>query len=277
MTTGKSVLKSFLLLLGLAVVVGGVILVESRGWLSSGDADPDELRPLTRPLRLRVGDAPDAVAQLLQGLRVNHYRAGLLGEASFRDVFYDTLDGRLADRGYSYRFRERLAGTDGPAWTVRFERERRFLAESDKNVDVRGEIPDETGRAIADGAWAVAVSGCPGLEARERLRELLAELGIDPSLVVPRLVGELRRTRYELTDKGRAWFELDHERWTFRLFDGERTESFEDVVLDTELKRSDPELLRRVRTMRMLVQDMMPFFPTDLAAHERGWAVLTSR
>jgi hypothetical protein len=269
--------QSLLILLGLGVVIGGVILIESRGWLSEAGDDDDALRPLTRPLRLRVGDAPDAVGRLLEGLRVHHYRAKAVGEAGFRDWFYDTPDGQLARRGYSYRVRERLSGVDGFPWSIRLERERRFLDEGDVNVDVRSEIPEATGRAIADGAWDLAVTACAGREAPDRLRTLLDEFGIDLSSVVPQLVGELERIRYELTDKGRTWFELDHELWTFRPFDGDSVERVEDIVLDTKLKLSDPEILRRVRSMRMLLEDMQPFYVTDLASHERGRAGLTSR
>jgi hypothetical protein len=220
-----------------------------------------------------VGEA-GLVEEILQGIRIHHYRAKPVDEAVFRDTWLDTADGLLAAHGVFYRFRERVRGEAGSPWSVRLEREEGRDA---KGLDLRSALPGEVGREIAGGAWERAILGGEGLEAPERLREILAELDVDAATLAPRLRGELARTRYELTDKGRSWFELDREDWSFRREpDGDELKIV-DLVLDTRLRADDPELLRRVRTMDMLLTRMFPVTVEERKPHARAAEALASR
>jgi hypothetical protein len=269
-------MRAFFLVLAFAAVAGGLIWAESRGWLTPPERDAESLRLLTRPIRLSV-TSETSVQELLQALRINHYRLGSLAEADFRDWFYDTADGALAERGWSFRFRQRRSGTSGSAWSIRLEREPRFLDEGEAKTDIRSDVAEDLARRIVGGAWGQAVVGTEGLEASDRLRTLLAGLGIEPADVAPRFVGDLHRVRSELTDKGRSWFEMDRETWTFRAMDGGEETRFLDVVLDTLLKKRDPELTRRVRTMTMLVTEMLPVARVETSPLERARDALAGR
>jgi hypothetical protein len=260
-------MRVWLVLFSVGAVAGALLVAESLGRLRTPDRDPRALQVLTRPLRLSVRSSA-TIDELLVGLRVHHYRSRVRDETTWRDVFYDTTDGRLAELGWSYRLRERVRGVAGTPWSLRLRRE--WRSDDGSSLDVRSALPAELGRRIAAGGWEEAVHGAQGLEAADRLRSLLAAAGIAPDEVGPRLRGVLVRTRYELTDKGRAWFELDHERWTFRPAYGEGEIEIEDLVLDTLLKKRDPELERRVRTMDMLVTRMFPFRITDRPPQVRG-------
>jgi hypothetical protein len=187
-------------------------------------------------------------------------------------VFFDTPGWALHRQGYSYRFRTRLRGGGGPKYSVRLERERRFGAAGEPKLDLSADLSEEVGAAIEAGAPERAVLE-PGASPAERLREVLRELALEPAALGPRLVAELERERIDVSDKGQDWFELDHEQWSFRLLDrgiDAPAVSFEDVVIDTRLGRQDPELLRRVRTMRELVEMVPGLRPQGRAPHERA-------
>ncbi len=93
------------------------------------------------------------------------------------------------------------------------------------------------------------------LAATARLGTVIRDLDIAPGDLRPMLAADLRRERFDITDKGRSWFKLDREIWSFRSVadPGCRVE-FEDIVIDTRLKKHDPELIRRVMTMRRLAR-----------------------
>lgn len=256
------------LVLGAAAALAAALLAESRGWFSvRAGAD----RPLTRPLRLEVA-SPEAYEQLLVGLRVHHYRPKVRGDDRFRDVFYDTPAWDLYQRGYSYRFRTRLEGSGRSKYSVRLEQEPRFVPAGSVKLDQAAELPDEVGAAIEGGAWERALLE-PGVAPAESLRAVLRELAFEPAQTGPRLVAELRRERLDVSDKGRDWFEVDREAWTFRRFDqagSSPAASFEDVVIDTRLGGQDRELQRRVRTMRQFVAMIRGLRPLERAPHERA-------
>jgi hypothetical protein len=265
-----------LVLSGALAAVAAAVFAESRGWLSAGEGDPG--RPLRQALRLGVA-SPDSYGQLLLGLRVHHYRPQPRGESRFRDVFYDTREWDLCRRGYSYRFRTRLSGPGGSKYSLRLEREPRFVPPGSTKLDLAADLPDEVGAAIEAGAWERAVLEA-GVEPAERLRAVLRELGLGPAEAAARLVAELRRERFDVSDKGQEWFELDHEAWAFRPFDpaGDAPAvAFEDVVIDTRLDGQDRELLRRVRTMRQLVRMIHGIRPLERAPHERAIEALGPR
>jgi hypothetical protein len=65
--------------------------------------------------------------------------------------------------------------------------------------------PPRTGQAaIAQGVWELAVSADNGVDVTARLLAVLRELGIAPEEIQPRLAAELRRERFDTTDKARA-------------------------------------------------------------------------
>ena len=253
---------------GIAAALAALLLGEFR---SRSPVDEGAGRLLTRPLRLEV-TSPDSYAQLLLGLRVHHYRPQPKSEARFRDVFFDTPGWDLHARGYSYRFRTRLAGSGGSRYSVRIEQERRFVPAGAAKLELAADLPDELGAAIEAGAWERATFE-PGVAPAEHLRGVLRDLGLTSEELGARLVAELRRERIDVSDKGRDWFQLDREAWSFRSFDradGSPVVAFEDVVIDTRLGGGDPELVRRVRTMEQFVRGIAGLGPVDLAPHERA-------
>jgi hypothetical protein len=211
--------------------------------------------------------------ELMLGLRAFHYRTKPVSQADYLDVLYDTKDWDLAKRGYSYRLRTRLAGPRKAKYSIRLEQEPRYVPKHLKKLDVRSELVDALGDEITRGAWEKALLPATTLDAPRSLLMILNKLRINPSRVKPRLVGELHRNRYDIKDKGRNWFELDHEIWTFRLF--ERTDPtpqvrLEDVVVDTRLGKRDPELIRRVQTMDEYIRMIPGVRPLYSAPAERA-------
>jgi len=208
-------------------------------------------RNLNQPIRLQL-DNPSAYRNFFLGLRVHHYRAQSQGRAEYSDVYYDTMAMDLFRHGYSFRFRTRIQPDTQPTYSVRLEQEPRFVqADSDK-IDIVSRLPTALGDAIANGEWDRAIVDVNEIAASDHLRRILTDLDIEPQSLQPRVIGELDRERFHITDKGQNWFELDHERWTFRPI-GEWSSltiiQFEDLVLDTRLGRENPELVRRVSTM----------------------------
>ena len=117
---------------------------------------------------------------------------------------------------------------------LRLEREPRFVLGGTKKIDLRNMVPTGIGDRIVQGAWEMLVGEIDELEVTRRLSVVLEELDIEPQDLRPRLMAKLRRDRFDITDKGRNWFELDHEVWSFRPIVEQRREvQFEDVVIDT--------------------------------------------
>ncbi len=259
-----------------AVLVAGIALL--WGLRTSGGLDmgrgPADLETLTRPLRLQASRAAD-FREFVLALRIHKYRAKLVKRTSFAAVYYDTPDFALGRRGYSYRFQRQLEGGHPVNYSLRFERER-WAADAHGSglpdeIDVRTKLVPGLGKAILGGAWPKAIDPTNGLKAPRRLAAILKDLGIDRGALAPRLEASLERDRYDVTDKGRTWFELDRERWRFRRFGEAGSEiALEDLVLDTRLKKSDPELLRRVRSMARLAQMVPPIVRVERAPHERA-------
>ncbi len=154
---------------------------------------------------------------------------------------------------------------------LRLEREPRFVVAGTKKLDLRDKVPADLGDRIAQGAWEMLVGEIDEFEATRRLSVVLEELDIDPRDLRPRLRATLRRERFDITDKGRNWFELDREIWSFRAIAEPRREAeYEDVVIDTRLKRSDPELIRRVVTIERLVHMVQGVRAANRVPHERA-------
>ncbi len=241
----------------------------------SAPSDTTSHDDLLRPLRLQAAGS-NAFEEFVIALRTFHYRTQLRGVVIYSDVFYDTADWRLYNSGYSYRFRAKKAdGGESAGYSIRFERERRFEAEGAKPIDLRASLPSQLGEVIESGSWQRAVSNDVGLEIMAQLRPALQDLGVLPEALQPKLVAELERRRFDVTDKGRNWFELDHEIWFFHVPEKrDHGSKFEDIVLDTRLKRNDPELVRRVRTLVELSKMTHGVRKTDRAPHERAIELL---
>ena len=269
-TQGVSIARGAVLAGAVILLIGAVTLVETRGWLAT-PASHEDPRALVRPIRLQVEQAA-GFQEFLIALRVYHYRAQPKNEASFVDIFFDTDQGDLFQQGYSYRFRQRISGR-GSRYAVRLEREPRFVPQGVGKLEVSTELPKDLGDAIRLGSWGQAFAANDGLEAPERFRVLLQDLGIDPREIRPQLRSTLRRRRFDVTDKGRNWFELDHESWVFSAFAATESRAevaLEDLVLDTRLNRGDPELMRRVQTMRRFATKVHGVRAVGLAPHERA-------
>jgi hypothetical protein len=229
-------------------------------------------RSLNQPIRLELAGS-DAYREFLQGLRVHHYRAQTQGRAAYSDVYFDTAASDLFEHGYSYRFRTLVQADGQRVYSARLEQEPRYVSAGSEKIDVMSRLPITLGDAIANGEWEQAITGGRGLPAPDELLRVLTALGIEPKSLHPRIVGELDRERFEITDKGQNWFEMDHERWTFRPI-GEWSSAssvqYEDLVLDTKLSRGDPELVRRVRTMYQFANMLDGVEFSERAPHERA-------
>jgi hypothetical protein len=255
-----------------AAVVAAAVFAQSRGWFPARE---DPQRVLATPLRVEVTH-PGAYDQLLAGLRAHHYRPKPQGEARFRDVLYDTPGWDLHRHGTAYRFRARLEGSGDPKYSLRLEQAPRAASRGAAPLALATDVPDALGTAIDAGAWERGVLE-PGVEAAERLRGLLHELGVEPASVAPRLVADLARERLDISDKGEDWFELGRETWTFRPFGaaaGASVAAFDDVVIEPRVGGADDELYRRVRTLHQLVRMLDGIRPTEAAPHERAIAAL---
>jgi hypothetical protein len=165
-----------------------------------------------------------------------------------------------------------LDGPAGARYTVHLEQEPRFVAAGSPKLELTADLPEALGSAIAAGAWARALEGASGAPA-QRLHAVLQELAVPPAEVGPRLSAEHDREHYDVSDKGRNWFELDRESWRFRLFavGAEPPElRFEEVVIDARIGGEEPELFRRVHSMREFVRMIPGLRPLDRAPHERA-------
>ena len=132
-------------------------------------------------------------------------------------------------------------------------------------------LPDALGAEISQGSWERALANDNGNRATAHLLDLLWELDIAPGEVRPRLAAELHRERYDITDKGRNWFELDRELWSFHPFeDADRVVQLQDFVVDTRLTKEDPELIRRVVTLNRLSEMTYGVHATTRSPYERA-------
>ena len=262
---------SYIFILGVCSLIAMVVIADRSGRLKY-EPDLEQLRSLTKPLRLEVVEK-GGFSEFLVGLRTFHYRAKLRGEADYIDVFYDTEDWRLFRLGFSYRFRQRRDGGDTGKYSVRLEQEPRFVSVGSTKIDVTSEVPGSLGYTIAGGAWENAFMKNMGLPASDRLHAILRELRIGPEHLTPKLKAQLHRERFDITDKGRNWFELDHELWTFSVFPNPGNSAsvvYEDIAIDTRLKIDAPELTRRVRTMRKFAAMIYGVQYANRSPHERA-------
>ena len=268
---------SVLIILFTIFVVAVALLTESK--ILPAITDLDHRGTLTKPIRLKVG-YQGGFEEFLLGLRTYHYRARYQGTVFYSDIYYDTDNWDLFRHGYSYRFRKRNDAEGLTKSTVHIELEPRFVPKGTKKLELRNELPDSLGSAIANGAWDKAILEGKGLKAVDALHSVSEELGIRLQDLHPRLAGDLERKRFDITDKGQNWFELDHEIWRFRLFPDSQESNgitYEDLVLDTRLKKKDPELLRRVRTMTGFVTMLDGIRPVTRVPHERAVEALVGR
>ncbi len=258
----------------LAIIAIGVVAVSltdfgKRLWFPQRfDAELQE--SLIKPLRLEATQL-NAFEEFALALRAFHYRVQPRNSAVYSDIFYDTEDWRLYRNGYSYRYREAKNVGGKIDYAIRLEQEPQFVPVGSKKTDLRETLPPSLGAAISQGAWERALANDNSLKATAHLLALLQELDIAPEEIRPRLAADLRRERYDITDKGRNWFELDREFWSFHLFEvADRVVEFEEFVVDTRLNKKDPELIRRVVTLNRLSGMTYGVRATDRAPHERA-------
>ena len=258
--------------MAVAAVAGVAVSLTDGGQIpiASKWSDAESQAAFTKPLRLELLTS-NALGEFALGLRAFHYRMRPQGAVVYSDVFYDTPDWRLYRSGYSFRFREVKDDGGEASYSVRLEQEPRFVPAGSKKTELRASLPAAVGLAIAQGAWEQAVRGDDGGDVTARLSLVLQSLDIAAEEIGPRLAAELRRERFNVNDKGQSWFEIDHERWTFRPFeDADRRMQFDDIVIDTLLKKSDPELYRRVVTMNRLSHMIYGVGVATRAPHERA-------
>ena len=242
------------------------------------ELDTNIKRTLNQPIRIQL-ENPNAYREFLLGLRVHHYRAQTQSKANYIDYYYDTVTFDLFDHGFSYRFRTQVQDGSQLNYSLRLEQEPRFVQAESKKIDVMSRLPMSLGAKIANGEWEQAVIFSNGIAAANELRHVLANLDIKPESLRPRMVGELSRERFEVTDKGQNWFELDHESWIYRpIGEWSSLESvdYEDLVLDTRLGSQNPELSRRVRTMYQFANMIDGVKLSDIVPHERAMQAFES-
>lgn len=249
--TGR--LKWPLLVLALVVIGTGLSFTETgRQLLLPESYSPDARQALRKPLRLTsLNDR--AFLELLIALRTFHYRAQFSGLAEYRDVFMDTPDWSLLNQGYALRIRERSKGDGTSEFALRFELLPQHLTGSENRYDKNEDLTEATARELETQKIHALQALAPDSKILSRLQEALLAAGAEPRSLAPRLVAQLSRERYLITDKGRDWFEMDREIWRFQLpgSTGNLYEN-EDVVFDTKLPRNDSELIRRVKSLREL-------------------------
>ncbi len=209
--------RDLLVVLAGASLAGTILIAVGPGRRPAAGDTPEEGRGLTRPLRLEV-TSPGAFREFLLALRVHHYRPQPQGESVYRDVYLDTGDGTLARRHSTFRFREKLQGGGQGRYSVRLTQEPSPARAQPQDNDVASDLDDGTGEAIVAGDWPRAATGASDPSALERLRAVLDGLGVEAARLEPRLVGEVRRQRFDVTDKGQTWFTVDHEVRVVRPF-----------------------------------------------------------
>jgi len=229
-----------------------------------------EQESLIKPLRLEAPQL-NAFEEFTLALRAFHYRTQLRESVVYSDIFYDTDDWQLYRNGYSYRYREARNAGGRISYAIRLEQEPRFVPVGSKKIDLKEPLPDALGAEISQGSWERALANDNGNRATAHLLDLLWELDIAPGEVRPRLAAELHRERYDITDKGRNWFELDRELWSFHPFeDADRVVQLQDFVVDTRLTKEDPELIRRVVTLKRLSEMTYGVHATTRSPYERA-------
>jgi hypothetical protein len=251
-------------------VMAALSAMEARDRSSRGEV---EARALTRPIRIGLQTA--SFDEFLTAMRVYHYAAQPQGSVRFEDVYFDSEDWALHEAGYTYRLRTRdRSGSGAREYTLRLERSREATPAGSKRVRVESELEVPLGGEMDENAWRAALR--PGTDASDRLLTVLPGLGLEPRQLAPRVRAELVRDRFDVTDKGTTWFELDHERWRLRRADVDSGwVSFSDVVLDTRLKRSHPEIKRRVSTMELFASLVDGAERTEKDPHERAIEALS--
>ena len=247
--------KWLLPVLALAVIATGLIYSETgRQLLLPESYSPDARQALRKPLRLSTLN-DKAFLELLIALRTFHYRAQLSDVAEYRDVFLDTPDWELQRQGYALRLREKSKTDDTSAFAVRFELLPQYLSSNENRYNKNEDLTEAAARELEAQEIHPLQALAPDSKIATRLREVLGAAKIEPASLIPRLVAQLSRERYLITDKGRDWFEMDRETWRFQL--PSATDSLyenEDVVFDTKLPRDDSELIRRVKSLRELAE-----------------------
>lgn len=195
-----------------------------------------------------------AFRNLLLGLRSYHYRAQRQAVTTLREFYYDTDDWSLVRRGYSCRLVERLTDDGTAIYAIEVTRD----APGKRAFEVVSQLSVPVGQLMTAGSWDPILSAQRELPAVRRLREVLQEFEIEEENLGVRGVGEVTINHFDITDKGRRWFELDYEQWIFSAFGAEDRVAFRwyGIALRPIGDPPDEEFLARVKQM----EDIFPTF-----------------
>jgi hypothetical protein len=254
------------------VIVLGVTLRLKR------DSEEPPLALLEGPLRLTAQN-PETIHNLLLGLRVYHYRARPRGQQTVDDFFYDTADWRLHDQRASLRLRIGTKPSGKKKYTARLVAMDTRGDESSEPIELLSASPIEFNEDLISTKWDLQLTKMMGFDP-EQFEEALRKLGIAVDDLALQLQGRLVRDRFHVTDKGRTWFELDHEHWIFRRPSAKTgSDEFEihDLVIELREHQGTGELVRRAGTMEEFALSMYPLETSDRLPSERAIIALRDR
>lgn len=197
--------------------------------------------------------SPWILGRILALNSILSYRAKTIGHFLYRDYYYDTPDYAVCAHGYSYRLRVRDKGNGALEYGLQFKREYAVGGEGYVRMEIDDIMLPETGRRIAAGAWADALSPAAApLRTVRVFREFLAREKLDPAACAPRLSAEQERDRIRLTESGTTWFEISLDTGALRPLGegGKEPFRFRQLELENKSRGADPgEVRRRIRAL----------------------------
>ncbi len=226
---------------------------------------------LEGPLRLTAKN-PETVQSLLLGLRVYHYRARPRGQETAREFYYDTSDWQLHDQGVSLSLRIDTKPSGKQKYTAQLVAMGPRGDESAEPSALLSGIPTAINEKLISSKWDLQLAEKFGFDP-ERFQEVFRGLGVATHELALQLQGSLVRDRFHVTDKGRTWFEFDHEHWTLRRSSAESgSTEFEihDLVIELREHRGAADLARRAKTMEEFALSMYPLEVSHLSPRERA-------
>jgi hypothetical protein len=264
----------------IAAVMVGVVLLIVLGVTSHVTHDREEppLALLEGPLRLTAQN-PETIHNLLLGLRVYHYRARPREQQTIDEFFYDTADWRLHDQKASLRLRIDTKPSGKKKYTARLVAMDTRGDESSEPIELLSASPAALSEDLISNQWNLQLTKMMGFDP-EQFENVLRELGIAMDDLALQLQGRLVRDRFHVTDKGRTWFELDHEHWIFRRPSAKSgSDEFEihDLVIELREHQGTGELVRRAETMEGFALSMYPLETSDRLPSERAIIALRDR
>jgi len=226
----------------IGLILGGLRVVGAKRGAPSGSGG--------QTLTFEIADRTE-FENLLLGLRSYHYRARRRAVTTLREFYYDTRDWKLAQQSYSCRLVERI-GDDGKAdHSIELTR----FSPGPEGFDAVDELGDSDRQLAAEALWERALSAPRAPPAIARLRSVLRDLGIEEGSLGIRGIGDATIEHYDVTDKGRKWFDLDYERWSFSAPGGESAVAFQwhGIALSPNADPPDDEFRARVEQLEKVL------------------------